>query len=74
MKKRRRVKRWIIAGAVVLFLGLAGLLGTAGCAQDDEATLTTGMGRADKEMAAWLKGLGSLRTLVADSLYRELSI
>ena len=29
---------------------------------------------ADKKMADWLKGLGSLRELVSDSLYRELSI
>lgn len=29
---------------------------------------------ADKKMAAWLKGLGGLRELVSDSLYRELSI
>ncbi len=29
---------------------------------------------ADKKMADWLKGLGGLRTLVSDSLYRELSI
>ena len=29
---------------------------------------------ADKKMAAWLKGLGDLRELVSDSLYRELSI
>ena len=28
----------------------------------------------DKDMAAWLKGLGDLRELVSDSLYRELSI
>ena len=28
---------------------------------------------ADKDMAAWLKGLGSLREVVSDSLYRELS-
>ncbi len=29
---------------------------------------------ADKKMASWLEGLGDLRTLVSDSLYRELSI
>ena len=29
---------------------------------------------ADKKMAAWLEGLGSLRDLVSDSLYRELSL
>jgi hypothetical protein len=29
---------------------------------------------ADKKMAAWLQGLGGLRELVSDSLYRELSI
>ena len=29
---------------------------------------------ADKKMASWLKGLGGLRKLVSDSLYRELSI
>ncbi len=29
---------------------------------------------ADEKMAAWLKGLGDIRTLVSDSLYRELSI
>ena len=29
---------------------------------------------ADKKMAAWLKTLGSLRELVSDSLYHELSI
>ena len=28
---------------------------------------------ADKDMAAWLKGLGSMREVVSDSLYRELS-
>ena len=29
---------------------------------------------ADKDMAAWLKGLGSLRQLVSDSLYKEISL
>ena len=29
---------------------------------------------ADKNMAAWLKGLGDMRELVSDSLYREMSI
>ena len=29
---------------------------------------------ADKKMADWLKGLGDMRELVSDSLYRELSI
>jgi hypothetical protein len=29
---------------------------------------------ADKKMAAWLDGLGSLRELVADSLYQELPL
>ena len=29
---------------------------------------------ADQKMADWLKGLGDLRKLVSDSLYRELSI
>jgi hypothetical protein len=29
---------------------------------------------ADKKMASWLKGLSPIRTLVGDSLYRELSI
>lgn len=29
---------------------------------------------ADEKMAAWLEGLGSVRALVADSLYRELSL
>ncbi len=28
----------------------------------------------DKQMAAWLRGLGELRELVSDSLYREPSI
>ena len=28
---------------------------------------------ADKDMAAWLKGLGGMREVVSDSLYRELS-
>ena len=29
---------------------------------------------ADKDMAAWLKGLGGMRELVSDSLYREISM
>lgn len=29
---------------------------------------------ADKNMATWLKGLGVMRELVSDSLYREISI
>ena len=29
---------------------------------------------ADKNMAAWLEGLGDMRDLVSDSLYRELSL
>jgi len=49
VKTRSRAKRWTIAGAVVLFLGLAGLIGAAGCGEDDEATLTTVASGADKQ-------------------------
>ena len=53
-------------GAVIVSLEYPG--GISAFAGAWEKTL------ADKDMAAWLKGLGSLRELVSDSLYRELSI
>ena len=53
-------------GAVVVTLQHPGSLSAFATAW--EKTL------ADKKMAAWLGGLGSLRELVADSLYQELSL
>lgn len=54
------------AGGVIVALEYPGSLSAFATAW--EKTL------ADKKMAAWLEGLGSLRELVSDSLYRELSI
>jgi hypothetical protein len=53
-------------GAVVVTLQHPGSLSAFATAW--EKTL------ADKKMAAWLGGLGSLRELVADSLYQELPL
>ncbi len=53
-------------GAVIVSLEYPGSLSAFATAW--EKTLK------DKKMADWLKGLGDLRELVADSLYRELSI
>ena len=53
------------AGAVIVSLEYPGSVSAFAMAW--EKTL------ADKDMAAWLKGLGSMRELVSDSLYRELS-
>ena len=53
-------------GAVIVSLEYPG--STSAFASAWEKTLK------DKNMNAWLKGLGNLRELVSDSLYRELSI
>ena len=53
------------AGAVIVSLEYPGSVSAFAMAW--EKTM------ADKDMAAWLKGLGSMRELVSDSLYRELS-
>ncbi len=53
-------------GAVVVALEHPGSLADFAAAW--EKTL------ADKGMAEWLAGLGGLRTLVSDSIYRELSL
>jgi hypothetical protein len=53
------------AGAVIVSLEYPGSVSAFAMAW--EKTL------ADKDMAAWLKGLGNTRELVSDSLYRELS-
>ena len=53
-------------GAVIVALEYPGSLSEFATAW--EKTLS------DKQMAEWLEGLGSMRELVSDSLYRELSI
>ena len=53
-------------GAVIVALEYPGSLSEFATAW--EKTLS------DKQMVEWLEGLGSMRELVSDSLYRELSI
>ena len=53
-------------GSVIVALEYPGSL--AAFASAWEKTL------ADKKMAAWLAGLGDVRELVSDSIYRELSL
>jgi hypothetical protein len=65
VKKKARAKKWMISVVVVLLLGLAGLVGAAGCGEEESPpTTAAGVWRQEGEEAA-----GTAMAVAEDAVY-----